>query len=107
MHVDLLAEKEDYEEGNQAIEIPVGAMTGLEYCRDISTFIINDEILESTELFSIVLTSVSPCGNMGTDDTTVVEIIDNDSKDVLITESALFDYCICISLLCFFPPPQS
>ena len=76
-----MAGKEDYRPYNQTIAIPVGAQVGNSYCIDMSYFIIDDEILESAETFSIDLIDVSPCGTVGSDDSTTVEIIDNDNKD--------------------------
>ena len=87
--VDVLPGKEDYRPYNQTIVIPVGAQEGNSYCINMSYFIIDDEILESAETFSIELIDVSPCGTVGSADSTTVEIIDNDSKDFTLPVSDL------------------
>lgn len=56
----------------------------------MSYFIIDDKILESTETFSIDLIDVSPCGTVGSDDSTTIEIYDDDSKDFTFPISDLF-----------------
>ena len=66
--------------GVYTISIPPNAVSMDEFYIDISDIIIDDNVLESNEMFDIVLQSVSPCGTVGSDTTTVVEIIDNDSK---------------------------
>ena len=76
---DLLPGKEDYVEGPHFITIQPGTVSG-DVCTDIEDFIIDDEILESTEDFTIQIEGVSPCGSIGTDNTTVVSITDNDSE---------------------------
>ena len=52
---------------------------GNTFCIDMTSFILDDDILESPESFRISLQSVTPCGNVGSN-TTIVEITDNDSK---------------------------
>lgn len=42
--------------------------------------IVNDYVLEGAEEFNVVLVSVSPCGTLGTDVITVVNIEDDDGK---------------------------
>ena len=71
--------KEDYLDNFQPITITVNAQTGDQFCIDISLFLLDDNILESTELFSISLVNVLSCGNVDSS-VTVVEILDNDSK---------------------------
>ena len=68
----------DYQSGPQTIVIPSGAVDGDTACIDASLFILDDEILESTETFNLILSSVSPCGDVDSE-ATVVEIIDDDS----------------------------
>ena len=77
--LDVLPLKEDYVEGPRPITITVNAETGDHFCIDISSFILDDVILESTESFNISLVDVLPCGNVDSS-VTVVEILDNDSK---------------------------
>ena len=89
--------------GVYTISIPPNAESMDEFYIDISDFIIDDKVLESNETFDIVLLSVSPCGTVGSDMTTVVEIIDNDSK-IYITPlfsvsydlSAVYHLYLCI-----------
>ena len=69
----------DYQSDPQTIIIPSGAVDGDTACTDASVFILDDEVLESTETFSITLSSVSPCGDVDSG-ATVVEIMDDDSK---------------------------
>ena len=79
LSLDATPLKEDYVEGPRPITITVNAQTGDQFCIDISSFILDDNILESTESFSIFLVTVLPCGNVDSS-VTVVEILDNDSK---------------------------
>ena len=66
-------------EGPHNITIPPGTLSG-DICTDIEDFIFDDNILESTEDFTIEIQGVSPCGSVGADNTTVVSITDNDSE---------------------------
>lgn len=78
---DLLPFKEDYVPGIYRIIIPPGSVSG-DYCIDIEDFIVDDEILESTEIFTVNLIDVLPCGDIGPDDETEVSIFDNDCKNI-------------------------
>ena len=61
------------------INISAGAVSGDTFCADVVIFIQDDDILESLEVFNVSLFSISPCGFVG-QDTTIVEIINDDSK---------------------------
>ena len=76
----LLDGNEDYVEGPHSLTIPSGTASG-DVCTDIEDIIIDDEILESMENFSIAIEEVNPCGSIGADTTTVVSITNNDSKE--------------------------
>ena len=76
---DLALFKEDYVPGIYTISIPPGSFSG-DYCIDIADFIVNDEILEATETFTVDLLDVLPCGNLGPDVETEVSILDDDCK---------------------------
>ena len=54
------------------------ATTGDSFCVDLSLFVLEDEILESTESFRIFLDSIEPCGSVKPE-MTLVNIVDNDS----------------------------
>lgn len=68
----------DYQSGPQTIVISDGTVDGDTACIDIS-LILDDALLEPTEIFSITLSSVSPCGNVDSG-VTVLEIIDDEGK---------------------------
>ena len=68
----------DYQSDPQTIVISDGAVDGDTVCIDVS-LILDDEILEPTETFSITLSSVSPCGDIDSG-ATVVEIVDDEGK---------------------------
>ena len=90
---DLLPGKEDYVDGVYTIPIPPNSGSLDEFCIDIRDFIIDDHILESNETFDITLQSVTPCGEVGSESNTVVEIIDNDSKAILFLTLHLILAC--------------
>ena len=69
--------------GVYTISTPPNAVSMDEFCIDIKDFIIDDDIVESNETLNIVLQSISPYGVVGSESTTVIEIIDNDSKTVI------------------------
>ena len=81
----LLDGNEDYVEGPHTLTIPPGTASG-DVCTDIEDFIIDDEILESMENFTIAIEEVNPCGSIGADTTTVVSITNNDSKESQLTQ---------------------
>ena len=68
----------DFQSKNQTIIVMDNATTGDTFCVDLSLFVLEDEILESTESFVIFLDSVEPCGSVKPG-MTRVNIIDNDS----------------------------
>ena len=78
-HTDLLAERGDFVEGPHIITIPPETVSG-DVCTDLKSIIVDDAILESTETFIITIEGVSPCGDVGTANTTVVHITDNDGE---------------------------
>ena len=88
----LLAQK-DYVDDVHTISIPPNATSMDKYCIDMRDIIIDDHVLESNETFDITLQSVSPCGRVGSESNTVVEIIDNDSKAILLALSTLYTLC--------------
>ena len=69
--------------GVYTISTPPNAVSMDESCIDIRDFIIDDNIVESNETLNIVLQSISPCGMVASDSTTVIEIFDNDSKTII------------------------
>lgn len=68
----------DFQSNNQTITIMDNATTGDSFCVDLSLFVLEDEILESTESFRIFLDSIEPCGSVKPE-MTLVNIVDNDS----------------------------
>ena len=75
----IIVGNSDYQSDPLTIVFSNGAVDGDTACIDASLFILDDEILESTETFSITLSSVSPYGVVDSG-ATVVEIINDDSK---------------------------
>ena len=65
----------DYRPSDQIITISAGTSIS---CIDLSLFILEDEILEDTEIFNISIYSIEPCGTVEPGITSV-HITDNDS----------------------------
>ena len=80
LRTDLLTDKEDYVAGPHTITIPPGTTSGDEICTDLADIIRDDNILESTESFTISIEDVSPCGDIGPENYTIVNIVDNDGE---------------------------
>ena len=80
---DLSFGKEDFVSRYFFITIPYNATSG-PYCTDIQDFIVNDYVLEGPEEFSVNLVAVSPCGTLGSNLSTVVNIENDDGKLYLI-----------------------
>ena len=76
----MLTNKEDFVEGPHNITIPAGTASGEDVCIDLDDIIIDDSILESTEDFMFSIAAILPCGDIGPENETLVNITDNDSK---------------------------
>ena len=75
----IAVSNEDFSAQPLIFLIPAGSNNGDTFCTDISTLILDDQILELTETFNITLTAARPCGTVAAGGITV-SITDNDSK---------------------------
>ena len=70
----------DFLPSKQAIIITANATRGDLFCVDLSRIVLDDEILEYTENFTVVIDSIEPCGSVNpAEQETYVFITDNDS----------------------------
>ena len=86
-YIFVAVSNEDFNAQPLTFLIPAGSNNGDTFCIDISNLILDDQILEFTETFSITLTAASPCGAVAAGGITV-SITDNESK------LSIFDFTI-------------
>lgn len=80
---------EDYNGGLRTINVSAGVMT-----QPFTILIVNDIIVECNETFNVTIVSVTTCGvAIGSNDRTVVRIVDDDGRQIVIV-------CVCVSGLC-------
>ena len=72
----LCLDGEDYTGDVRMISVPAGELT-----QEFTMTIVDDNITECNETFTVTISSVTTCGvTIGSDSSTVVRITDDDSK---------------------------
>ena len=80
MHFAVL--NDDYSPFSFTITIPDNAQAGVSFCTDVTIPVVDDEIVEFTERFSIRISSTDPVVTIGMPNTAVVNINDNDDSEL-------------------------
>ena len=72
----------DYNPFSFTIMIPDTAQAGVSFCTDVTIPVVDDEIVEFTESFNIIISSTDPVVTIGILNTAVVDINDNDDSEL-------------------------